>query len=92
MNFPVVFKEKRLKIRRFAAKNVEKNENKCGKPIFAEFRRFAANGGKKGGKKIAASRRIGVFPPKKGVKKHCSLLSPGDLSAAGENVHVFEPV
>ena len=47
MNFPVVFKEKRLKIRRFAAKNVEKSEKQCGKPIFAEFRRFAANGGKR---------------------------------------------
>ena len=69
MNFPVVFKEKRLKIRRFAAKNVEKSEKQCGKPIFAEFRRFAANGGKRVEKKFAASRRIGVFPPKNGVKK-----------------------
>ena len=74
MNFPVVFKEKRLKIRRFAAKNVEKSEKQCGKPIFAEFRRFAANGGKKGGKKFAASRRIGVFPPKNGVKKTLAWL------------------
>ena len=73
MNFPVVFKEKRLKIRRFAAKNVEKSEKQCGKPIFAEFRRFAANGGKKGGKKIRRFAANWCFSTKKWCKKNTGV-------------------